>query len=174
MHPHSTALVHHSIRKTRVVSDDAGVSTTAPLTAWNNCIRINLSALCLQLFLLQHPNLMLPRCNTCQRRKRGWPTVLQWRRRVPPLRPHCSTGCSWMMTWKWMLGTRMPLLKPVTCLSRLTTQRSMSPPWRPTLPTESPPRSAIAWCRDYTWFPLDNNLLLNKIMVHVFHILTHI
>lgn len=141
----------------------AAVSTTAPLTAWNNRISIYLSALCLQLFPLQHPNLMLPWCNICQRRKRGWPTARRWRRRVPPLHPRCSTGCSWTMTWKWTLGTPTPPLKPVTFLSRSTTQRSTSPPWRPTLPTESPPRSAIAWCHaDICFF------FYNKIIVLVF------
>ncbi len=92
----------------------------------------------------------LHRCCLCPYRKRGWPTARRLRRPVPPLCPRCSTGCSWMTTWKQTSGTPTLPRKPATCLSLWMTRRSTSLRWRPTSPTESPPRSAIGCWRGNT------------------------
>lgn len=122
----------------------AAASTRASFTLRNNCITIsiNLSIYCLYFFLLRHLSLLSPFSHICPLRKWGWPTARRQRRRVPPPCPLCSTGCSWTTTSRQTRGTLSPPQRPVTSLLRWTTRRSTSPPWRPTSPTEFPPRSA--------------------------------
>lgn len=133
-----------------VVSDDAGFirssSTRAPLT---ERISINLSAV-----FAAFPSSGFDAVSSLVLgRKPGWPTARRSRRRVPSRRPRCSTGCSWTTTWKQTARTSTPPQKPATCLSQWTTRRSTSPPWRPTSPTGSPPRSDIGWCHVITHLP---------------------
>lgn len=155
---HFSSLVHYLISKTRVVSDDVGCERSSSLNKspidrgkqlhhhqhQHQHQRQSISSL---FAAFSHCSIWIwcRRC-LCPYRKQGWPTARQLRRPAPPPCPRCSTGCSWMTTWKQTLGTFTPPRKPVTCLSQSMTQRSTSPPWRPTSPTESPPRSAIGCC----------------------------
>lgn len=176
---HFSPLVHHSIRKTGVVSGDVGCVCSSSVNKSPIDRKKQLSspsASVYQLFVcsLSHCSIWIW-CHhgLCPRRKRGWPTARQWRRRVPPPRPRCSTGCSWMTTWKQMSGTSTPPQKPATFLSRSTTQRSTSPPWRPTSPTESPPRSAIGWCHGNTEYLVFLGQLLLPCYLPCFVVVKH-
>lgn len=90
---------------------------------------------------------------------------------VQPLRPHFLAGCSWMMIWKRMFWTLTLSLKPVTSLSPWMTQRSMSPPWRPTSPTECQPRSGTdVMVTLFTWFYLDNVGCISNFRVDAWYV----
>lgn len=160
---HFSPLVHHSIRKTRLVSDDAGCACSSS----GSSSSLNKSTIDGEKQLHHHQRQSISSlfvafpcrsirvwchqwCHLCPRRKQCWPTARRWRHRALPQRPRSSTGCSWTTTWKQTPGTPMPPWKHVTCLSQWMTQKNTSPPWRPTSPTESPPRFAIGWCHTNT------------------------